>query len=124
MKEDLGMYGNELNYMQTCWTVGYVLGEIPSNILLTRVRPRYWIPAAEVNHSKCHKDFVVTDSIHSAVMDCFDFQSLKMQHTYPVLRPSVFHWYETIPTAIRRLESSNLAIQVSRRVPFIRGCST
>jgi hypothetical protein len=47
-KEDLGMYGNQLNYMQTCWTVGYVIGEIPSNILLTRVRPRYWIPAAEV----------------------------------------------------------------------------
>lgn len=29
MKEDLGLFGNELNYMQTCWTVGYVLGEIP-----------------------------------------------------------------------------------------------
>lgn len=50
-KEDLGLYGNELNYMQTCWTVGYVIGEIPSNLLLTRVRPRYWIPAAEVSHS-------------------------------------------------------------------------
>ena len=47
-KEDLGMYGNELNYMQTCWTIGYVIGEIPSNILLTRVKPRYWIPAMEV----------------------------------------------------------------------------
>ena len=29
MKEDLGMWGNELNYMQTCWTIGYVIGEIP-----------------------------------------------------------------------------------------------
>ncbi|KAH8910348.1 MFS general substrate transporter [Coniochaeta sp. PMI_546] len=48
MKEDLGLFGNELNYMQTCWTVGYVLGEIPSNILLTRVRPSIWIPACEV----------------------------------------------------------------------------
>ncbi|KAJ5227578.1 uncharacterized protein N7469_007584, partial [Penicillium citrinum] len=48
MKEDLGLYGNELNYMQTCWTVGYVIGEIPSNILLTRLKPRYWIPAAEL----------------------------------------------------------------------------
>ncbi|KAJ5453526.1 uncharacterized protein N7458_004482 [Penicillium daleae] len=48
MKEDLGLYGNQLNYMQTCWTVGYVIGEIPSNILLTKVRPRYWIPAAEL----------------------------------------------------------------------------
>jgi MFS transporter, ACS family, pantothenate transporter len=29
MKEDLGLYGNELNYMTTAWTVGYVLGEMP-----------------------------------------------------------------------------------------------
>lgn len=29
MKEDLGLYGNQLNYMVTCWTVGYVIGEIP-----------------------------------------------------------------------------------------------
>ncbi|KAK9413336.1 putative Major facilitator superfamily domain-containing protein [Seiridium unicorne] len=48
MKEDLGLYGNQLNYMVTCWTVGYVLGEIPSNMLLTRVRPSIWIPACEV----------------------------------------------------------------------------
>ncbi|KAI0896101.1 MFS general substrate transporter [Annulohypoxylon nitens] len=48
MKEDLGLYGNQLNYMITCWTVGYVIGEIPSNILLTKVRPSIWIPACEV----------------------------------------------------------------------------
>ncbi|KAL3420553.1 MFS transporter liz1 [Phlyctema vagabunda] len=48
MKEDLGLYGNELNYMTTCWTVGYVLGEIPSNMILTRVRPSIWIPACEL----------------------------------------------------------------------------
>jgi hypothetical protein len=48
MKEDLGLYGNELNYMQTCWTVGYVIGEIPSNLILTRIRPRYWIPTMEL----------------------------------------------------------------------------
>ena len=29
MKEDLNLYGNELNYMQTLWTIGYVLGEVP-----------------------------------------------------------------------------------------------
>lgn len=33
MKEDLNLYKNELNYMQTCWTVGYVLGEIPCKSL-------------------------------------------------------------------------------------------
>ncbi|KAL2793207.1 major facilitator superfamily domain-containing protein [Aspergillus keveii] len=61
MKEDLGLYKNELNYMQACWTVGYALGEIPSNLLLTRIRPRYWLPAMEIiwtiltfSLSKCH----------------------------------------------------------------------
>ncbi|KAI1478007.1 MFS general substrate transporter [Daldinia eschscholtzii] len=48
MKEDLGLYGNQLNYMVTCWTVGYVIGEIPSNMLLTKVRPSIFIPACEV----------------------------------------------------------------------------
>ncbi|CAD0088873.1 unnamed protein product [Aureobasidium vineae] len=49
-QEDLGLYGNELNYMQTCWTVGYVIGEIPSNIILTKIRPRYWLPTLEVSN--------------------------------------------------------------------------
>ncbi|BCS23791.1 uncharacterized protein APUU_40235A [Aspergillus puulaauensis] len=48
MKEDLGMYENQLNYMQASWTVGYVIGEIPSNMLLTKIRPRYWLPAMEL----------------------------------------------------------------------------
>lgn len=47
-KEQLGLYGNELNYMQSCWTAGYVIGQIPSNILLTRIRPSIWIPFMEV----------------------------------------------------------------------------
>ncbi|KAI1068225.1 hypothetical protein LB507_004210 [Fusarium sp. FIESC RH6] len=51
MKEDMGLFGNELNYMQTCWTIGYVIGEIPSNMLLTRIRPSIWIPACEVTWS-------------------------------------------------------------------------
>ncbi|MCJ1419397.1 hypothetical protein MMC32_005752 [Xylographa parallela] len=48
MKEDLSLNGNQLNYMTTAWTVGYVIGEVPSNILLTRIRPSVWIPSMEV----------------------------------------------------------------------------
>jgi ACS family pantothenate transporter-like MFS transporter len=51
-KEQLGLYGNQLNYMQTAWTVGYVIGEIPSNIVLTRVRPSLWIPTMEVKRTQ------------------------------------------------------------------------
>lgn len=64
MKEELGMYGNELvTSMLACgcsliitdieigtsiWTVGYVIGQIPSNLLLTRISPRWVIPSLEV----------------------------------------------------------------------------
>ncbi|KAK0636627.1 pantothenate transporter liz1 [Bombardia bombarda] len=48
MREDLGLFGLELNYMQTAFMVGYILGEIPSNLILTRIRPSYWLPACEV----------------------------------------------------------------------------
>ncbi|KAL1410518.1 hypothetical protein Q8F55_004531 [Vanrija albida] len=47
MKEDLHMHGNELVTAVSIWTAGYVIGQIPSNLLLTRVSPRYVIPALE-----------------------------------------------------------------------------
>lgn len=56
MKEDLGFYGNEYNYIVTSWTIGYIIGQLvsssspiqawlntnvillqPSNFILTRV---------------------------------------------------------------------------------------
>ncbi|KAH9957690.1 hypothetical protein BC827DRAFT_644463 [Russula dissimulans] len=30
MKEDLNLHGNQLNYIITLWTIGYVVGQIPS----------------------------------------------------------------------------------------------
>ncbi|PVH82352.1 MFS general substrate transporter [Cadophora sp. DSE1049] len=48
MKEDLNMYGNELVTSTSIWTVGYVIGQIPCNLLLTRISPRWVIPSLEV----------------------------------------------------------------------------
>lgn len=45
MEEDLSMYGNQLVTSTSVFTVGYVIGQIPSNLLLTRVSPRWVIPA-------------------------------------------------------------------------------
>ena len=43
MKEDLNMHGNEFNVINTCFTVGYVVFLIPNNLILLKVRPRYWL---------------------------------------------------------------------------------
>ncbi|KAI1774698.1 MFS general substrate transporter [Hypoxylon cercidicola] len=48
MKEDLGMNGNQINLVDTAWTVGYVIGQIPSQIILTKVRPSVWVPSCEL----------------------------------------------------------------------------
>lgn len=43
------MYGNQLVTSTSIWTVGYVIGQIPSNLLLTRLSPRIVIPS--VSHT-------------------------------------------------------------------------
>ena len=37
MKEDLELYQNQYNYIVVSWTVGYIIGQLPSNFILTRV---------------------------------------------------------------------------------------
>lgn len=42
------MSGNDLNYLTTYWTIGYILGNMPSQIILTKVRPSIWLPTMEI----------------------------------------------------------------------------
>ena len=46
MKEDLKLAGNDLNLLTTWWTVGYILGQLPSQVMLSYVRPssKYHLP--------------------------------------------------------------------------------
>lgn len=53
MEEDLSMYGNQLVTSTSIWTAGYVIGQIPSNLVLTRVSPRWVIPTLEVGWAIC-----------------------------------------------------------------------
>ncbi|KAL4907731.1 hypothetical protein BDW74DRAFT_175511 [Aspergillus multicolor] len=48
MKEDLNFHGNQYNLLTTFFTCGYLIGQIPSQFLLTRIRPSYYIPTVEL----------------------------------------------------------------------------
>ncbi|PVH72913.1 putative allantoate permease [Cadophora sp. DSE1049] len=48
MKEDLNLYGNELNYFTTYFNIAYCIMLIPSQIILTYVRPSYWLSGLEL----------------------------------------------------------------------------
>lgn len=52
MEEDLEMFGDQLVTSTSIFTVGYVIGQIPANLLLTRVSPRWVIPAVCSNRSR------------------------------------------------------------------------
>lgn len=43
MQEDLNMVGDEYNIINTVFTVGYIVGMIPNNLILLKVQPRYWL---------------------------------------------------------------------------------
>ncbi|KAF5524288.1 putative transporter SEO1 [Colletotrichum aenigma] len=48
MKEDLGFYGNELVQLQTIFTLGSVLGQIPFLFIMTYVPIQYLVPICDV----------------------------------------------------------------------------
>ncbi|KAH7196341.1 major facilitator superfamily domain-containing protein [Fusarium flagelliforme] len=92
MKEDMNLFGNELNYMQTCWTIGYVIGEIPSNMLLTRIRPSIWIPACEVTWSVL--TILLTQCTNSTQLYVLRFFIGLAESTfYPGMQYIIGSWY-------------------------------
>lgn len=42
------MDSNQLNLIDVAWTTGYVIGQLPSQFILTKVRPSIWIPSCEL----------------------------------------------------------------------------
>ncbi|OQE23210.1 hypothetical protein PENSTE_c009G07572 [Penicillium steckii] len=48
MNSDLGLVGNQYNIASTLFFVPYIIFEIPSNIMLKKTRPSYWLAAQVV----------------------------------------------------------------------------
>ncbi|KAJ7581161.1 MFS general substrate transporter [Mycena floridula] len=93
MQEDLGLHGNQLNYITTAWTCGYVIGQIPSNLLITRIRPSIWIPAMEVIWSALTMLLATSNSFTSLVVIRF-FVGLAEATFYPAIQYVIGSWYK------------------------------
>lgn len=48
MQEDLGLYGNQYTYAGTAYTCAYAAMQIPSTLIVQRVRPSRYLAATEV----------------------------------------------------------------------------
>jgi hypothetical protein len=90
-KEDLGMNGNQLNYAVTTWTVGYLIGEIPSNILLTRIRPSIWLPACEVRGPFSHFSVVIILTSSDCLVGTY-YAIVSLQQCISGICLEILHW--------------------------------
>lgn len=92
MKEDLGLYGKELNYFTTYYSVGYCLMLIPSQVIMTYVRPSYWLSGLEICWG------IITGLIattHSAkqIYVLRAFLGLCESSAWPGMMLILMHWY-------------------------------
>ncbi|KAK4235142.1 major facilitator superfamily domain-containing protein [Achaetomium macrosporum] len=92
MKEDLDFHGDQLNQINTCFTVGYVVGQIPSNLSLHYVKPRHFFPAMMVVWAALT---MVTASTHSpqAIMAIRFFQGVAEASTFVGTHYILGSWY-------------------------------
>ncbi|KAI0707062.1 MFS general substrate transporter [Earliella scabrosa] len=93
MQEDLGLHGNQLNYITTAWTCGYVLGQIPSNMLITRIRPSIWVPAMEVLWSVLTMVLASAKNFETLIAVRF-FVGLAESTFYPAIQYVIGSWYK------------------------------
>ncbi|XDG00588.1 hypothetical protein ABKA04_000203 [Annulohypoxylon sp. FPYF3050] len=92
MKEDLGFEGNQLNMINTCFTVGYVIGQIPANLSLHYIKPRYFFPGCMIIWAGLT---MVTASVHrpQSIMAIRFFQGIVEATTFVGTHYILGSWY-------------------------------
>ncbi|KAH8894926.1 major facilitator superfamily transporter [Thozetella sp. PMI_491] len=93
MKEDLAMNGNEINLVDTAWTIGYVLGQIPSQVVLTKVRPSIWVPACELLWTGLTFKLAAAKTSNQVIAIRF-FVGLAESTFYPAAHTILGSWYK------------------------------
>ncbi|KAK2069938.1 hypothetical protein P8C59_004478 [Phyllachora maydis] len=92
MKEELGFQGDQYNQINTCFTVGYVIGQIPSNLSLHFVKPRYFFPSMMLLWASLT---VVTAAAHAPgpIMAIRFFQGIAESSTFVGAHYILGSWY-------------------------------
>jgi hypothetical protein len=92
MHEDLDMTGNDLNYLTTYFNIGYIVGNIPSQIILTKVRPSVWLPTLELLWSALVMGMAGAKSVKTLYVLRF-FIGLLEASAYPGIMTLLGNWY-------------------------------
>ncbi|CAM9019872.1 unnamed protein product [Wickerhamomyces anomalus] len=92
MKEFYHMDGNQYNYMTTLWTVGYIIGQIPSNLILHRISARYYLAGLELSWAILTALLIVPKSLNGVYALRFLIGLLESGY-FPGLEYLIGSWY-------------------------------
>ncbi|CCH44172.1 putative transporter SEO1 [Wickerhamomyces ciferrii] len=92
MKEHYEMNGNQYNYLTTLWTVGYIIGQVPSNLILHRISARYYLASLEITWAILTVLMVTPKSLNGMYALRF-FIGLTESGYFPGLEWLIGSWY-------------------------------
>ncbi|KAJ5175245.1 uncharacterized protein N7482_001122 [Penicillium canariense] len=92
MKEELVVVGNEYQTLTTMWTIGYVISQIPSQMICTRVRLSLWCPSWELLWVLVTFATAAVKTPHQLYV-CRFFVGLAEGTFYPAVHTVLGGWY-------------------------------
>ncbi|CAH0040318.1 unnamed protein product [Clonostachys rhizophaga] len=92
MKEELPVIGNEYQTLTTMWTIGYVVSQIPSQLVCTRVRLSIWCPTWELIWVLVTFATAAVKTSHQ-LYACRFFVGLAEGTFYPAVHTVLGAWY-------------------------------
>ncbi|KAF4540727.1 Major facilitator superfamily transporter [Lasiodiplodia theobromae] len=100
MKEDLELYGNELNYFQTYFNVAYCIMLIPSQVIMTYVRPSLWLSSLEIAWGVMTGLMAMVTKTYQVYIIRV-FLGLFESSAWPGMMTLLMHWYTPMELAKR-----------------------
>lgn len=100
MKEDLHLYGDELNYFTTYFNVAYCIMLIPSQIIMTYVRPSFWLAGLELVWGVITGLMAMTHNAKQVYI-LRVFLGLCESSAWPGMITLFMHWYTPMELAKR-----------------------
>ncbi|KAJ5587805.1 uncharacterized protein N7459_003570 [Penicillium hispanicum] len=92
MKQELNVVGNEYQTFTTMWTIGYVISQIPSQMICTRVRLSLWCPSWELLWVLVTFATAAVQTPHQLYI-CRFFVGLAEGTFYPAVHTVLGGWY-------------------------------
>jgi MFS family permease len=113
IEADLGMQGKNFNTAISILFVGYILGQVPSNLVLTRVRPSLYIPAFAALWGAVSACTAAADTYPHLVVIRF-FLGVTEAPFFPGILFFLSSWYTKKELALRMSVVSNHAVSAVR----------